>query len=194
MIRRQAIVGLAALSMVSCNAASAPEIPGLDPNDEVELVEVDPAPSDDLYVWTHAVQVGDLPVMNVGHPTAQFLEDAARVEEDSEDYVCIGDASESVGCSVEDPEAPSISGMTFGGPDVMAWSWVFLPVDAVAVSFIDQEDRTTWQRPFDRIVIFPDPVEGGSDDVVCACQLDAMSEDGELIISVDVDSVSYIDD
>jgi hypothetical protein len=61
MFRRLPIVVLILLSLVACTGSSAPEIPGLDPNEEVELVVVEPAPSDDFYVWTHAVQVGDLP-------------------------------------------------------------------------------------------------------------------------------------
>ena len=79
MIRREAIVGLVLLSMVACTESSAPEIPGLDPTEEVELVEVEPGPSDDSFVWSHALQVEDLPPVNVGHPTSEFLEDAARV-------------------------------------------------------------------------------------------------------------------
>jgi hypothetical protein len=130
-------------------------------------------------------------VINIGHPTAQFLEDAARVGEDPEDYLCFGDASGSGGCSVQDSEAPSISGMTFCGPDVMAWSWVFVPDDAVAVRFTDQDGETSWQRPLEGTVIFP--VTGDDSDVICDCQLDAIGEDGEVTISVDVDSSSYID-
>ena len=61
MIRREAIVGLILVSMVACTESSAPEIPGLDPSEEVELVEKEPAPSDDSFVWTHAVQVGHYP-------------------------------------------------------------------------------------------------------------------------------------
>jgi hypothetical protein len=66
-------------------------------------------------------------------------------------------------------------------------------VGLLNLRFIDQDGRTPWQRPFDRIVIFPDTVEGGIDDVDCACQLDAIGEDGEVILSVDVDSLSYVD-
>jgi hypothetical protein len=192
MIRRQAIVGLVLVSMVACTESSAPEIPGLDPNQEVELVEVEPAPSDDSFVWTHAVQVGDLPQLNVGHPTDQFLEDAARVGDDPEDYLCFGDASGSSGCSVEDPEDPSITGLTFGGPDVLAWSWDFVPDEAVAVRFIDQDGATSWQRPIEATVIFPDTVE--EPDGPCPCRFDAIGETGDVISSVDVESSTYIDD
>jgi fermentation-respiration switch protein FrsA (DUF1100 family) len=189
---RLAFLVLVVLQLVACTGSSAPEIPGLNPNEEVELVEVEAAPSDDLYVWTHAVRVGDLPQLNVGHPTAQFLEDAARVGENPEDYLCFGDASGSGGCSIEDPEAPSITGLTFGGPDVMAWSWDFVPDDAVAVRLIDQDGVTSWQRPLEGMVIFPDTVE--DPDGHCPCRLDAIGEDGGVIISVDVDSSSYIGD
>ena len=172
--------------MVACSESSAPDIPGLDPSEEVELVEVEPAPSDDSFVWTHAVQVGELPQLNVGHPTAQFLEDAARVGDDPEDYLCFGDASGSSECSVEDPDDPSITGLTFGEPDVMAWSWAFVPDDAAAVRFIDQDGATSWQGPLEATVIFPDIVQ--DPDGRCSCRFDAIGENGEVISSVDVDS------
>ncbi|MGH8949633.1 MAG: hypothetical protein ACRDXF_12295 [Acidimicrobiia bacterium] len=193
MTGRPAIVQVVVLLLVACAGSSASEIPGLGPAEEVELVEVEPAPSDDVYVWTHAVQVEDLPPVNVGRPTARFLEDAARVGDDPEDYLCFGDASGSGGCSVEDPGVPSISGMTFGGPEVRAWAWDFVPDDAVAVRFIDQDGETFWQRPVEGTVIFPDTVESGVDGD-CDCRLDAIAEDGEVIISVDVDASIYIDD
>jgi hypothetical protein len=165
---------------------------GLGPNEEVTLVEVEPAPSDDLYVWTHGVRVEGLPQLNFGHPTARFLEDAARDGEDPEDYLCFGDASGSGGCSIEDPEDPSITGLTFGGADVLAWSWDFVPDGAVAVRFIDQDGVTSWQRPLDGTVILPDTMD--DPDADCLCRLDAIGDDGEVIISVDVESSSYIDD
>ena len=192
MIRREVIVGLILVSMVACTESSAPEIPGLDPSEEVELVEKEPAPSDDSFVWTHAVQVGHLPQLNVGHPTAQFLADAARVGDDPEDYLCFGDASGSSGCSVENSEDPSITGLTFGGPDVMAWSWDFVPDDAVAVRFIDHDGVTSWQRPVEGTVIFPGTVE--DPDGSCPCRLDAIGENGDVISSVDVTSSTYIED
>jgi hypothetical protein len=189
---RLAFLGLVVLQLVACTGSSTPEIPGLNPNDEVELVEVEPAPSDDFYVWSHAVRVGHLPQLNVGHPTVRFLEDAARVGEGPEDYLCFGDASGAGGCSIEDPETPSITGLTLGGPDVMAWSWDFVPDDAIAVRFIDQDGGTSWQRPLEGMVIFPDTVEDL--DGHCSCRLDAIGGDGGVIISVDVDSSSNIDD
>ncbi len=192
MIRRKAIVGLVLVSTMACSESSAPDIPGLDPNQEVEVVEAEPPPNDDSFVWTHAVQVGDLPQLNIGHPTAQFLEDAARVEDDPNDYVCFGEVSGSAACEVEDPGNPSITGLTFGRPGVMAWSWVFVPDDAVAVRFIDQDAETTWQRPVERMVVFPDTVE--DPDGSCPCRFDAIGANGALISSVDIDSSIYIDD
>jgi hypothetical protein len=184
-------VALAVLLLVACNESSDSPIPGLEPGDEVELVEVEPAPSDDSFVWSHALQVEDLPAVSVGHPTAKFLEDAGRVDDDPEDYLCFGDASGSSGCSVADPGNPSITGLTFGDPDVMAWSWVFVPDDVVAVRFIDPVGETSWQRPYEGTVIFRDTVE--DPDGNCPCRLDAIGEEGEVIISVDMDSLSYLD-
>ena len=188
---RPSFLALVVVQLVACTSSSASEIPGLDPDEELRVVEVEPAPSDDFYVWTHGVQVEDLPQLNVGHPTAQFLEDAARVGEDPEDYLCFGDASGSGSCSIEDPDHPSITGLTFGGPDVIAWSWDFIPDDAVAVRFIDQDGVTSWQRPFEGTVIFPDTVE--DPDGRCPCRLDAIGEDGEVLVSVDLKSFSYVD-
>lgn len=111
--------------------------------------------------------------------------------EDPEDYLCLGDVSGGGACSIEDPEAPSITGHGFGGPDVMSWSWVFVPGDAVAVRFVDQDGGISWQRPLEGMVIFPDTVEDPDGD--CPCRLDAIGEDGGVIISVDVDSSAYID-
>jgi len=114
-IRATGVV-LTLLLLTACNGSSQPAIPGLDPNEEVELVEVEPDPNDDSFVWSYALQVEDLPPLNFGHPTSEFLEDAARVGDDPEDYLCFGDASGSTGCSIEDPQGPSISGLTFGAP------------------------------------------------------------------------------
>jgi hypothetical protein len=52
MSRRAMIAVLALILLASCSGSSEPEIPGLDPNDEVELVEMEPEPRDDSYVWT----------------------------------------------------------------------------------------------------------------------------------------------
>ena len=76
----------------------------------------------------------------------------------------------------------------------MAWSWNFVPDGAAAVRFTDQTGQTSWQRPVERMVIFPDTVDDSGDSVVdCACRLDAIAEDGGVIISVDVDLSAYID-
>jgi hypothetical protein len=188
MSHRQAILALVALQLMACTGSSAPEIPDLDPNEEIELVEVEPDPGDESFDWSYALQVEGLPAVNFGHPTAQFLQDAARVDDDPDDYLC----NSGGGCDIEDPEQPSIAGLNFGGPDVLAWSWVFLPDDAVAVRFTDPDGRTTWQRPLDRIVIFPDTFEGGVNDVVCACQLDAIDAEGDVILSVSIETGSYV--
>ena len=47
-------------SLVACSGDSVPEIPGLDPNDDVELVEMEADPSES-FVWSHALRVEDLP-------------------------------------------------------------------------------------------------------------------------------------
>jgi len=61
MSRRAVLVVLALFLLAACSGSSEPAIPGLDPGDEVELVEVEPDPSDDSFVWSHALQVEDLP-------------------------------------------------------------------------------------------------------------------------------------
>jgi hypothetical protein len=167
------------------------DVPGLDPADEIELIEVEPDPSSDSYIWTTAYQVEELPKLNVGHPTAEFLEDAARVDEDPEMYICVGDASGSGGCSVEDPATPSLSGITFGGPDVLAWSWDFVPEDTVAVRFIDQDGAVSWQRPLDRTVIFPNTVPADP-EATCACHFEALDADGGVVAAVDLATSSYV--
>jgi hypothetical protein len=185
-------VGPIALILVLVAAAcgdAQSEIPGLDPADEISIVEVEPDPDDDSFDWSTAYQVGDLPKLNVGHPSAQFLEDAARVDADPEDYVCLGDASGGGSCDVDDPSSPSISGITFGGPWVMAWSWGFVPEDAVAVRFVGPKSEAMWQRPIDRTVIFPNPDPEGSSQT-CVCRLDAIDADGSVILSVDLETLS----
>ena len=168
------------------------DIPGLDPDAEIEIVEVEPDPSNESYVWTHAVHVDGLPPMNVGHPTSDFLEDAHRVGDDPDNYLCTAIGG-SGGCEVEDPNRPSIAGLTGGDPDIVAWQWYFVPDDATAVTFTDQDGRTTWQRPLERMVIFPDTVEDDPDGD-CPCRLDAVDRDGAVIASVDNRSGSYIDE
>jgi hypothetical protein len=191
MSRRAIGVVLAPFLLAACNGSPEPAIPGLDPSQEVEVVEVEPDPGDDSFVWVQAVQVEDLPTVNVGHPTADFLEDAAREPPDPELYLCVSSGG-SPECDGENPGGGTLIGMTFGRPDVMAWSWLFVPDDAAAVRFTDQDGATSWQRPFERTVIFPDTVE--DPDGRCLCRLDAIGEDGDVISSVDVDSSTYIDD
>ena len=186
-----ALVALCALVASTCSDRGA-AIPGLDPNDEVELVEIEPAPGDESYVWAHAYELEGAPPVNVGHPTAEFLEAGARVEDDPSLYLCFGDERGVAGvCEVEDPDRPAIVGLTFGTSDVHAWTWAFVPEEVAAVQFTDQEGRTTWQRPRDRVVIFPDTVEADSDGD-CACQLDAMTADGAVIDSFDLETSSSL--
>ena len=165
----------------------------MDPVDEVPLVEVGPDPDSDSFLWNHAYQVGDLPTVNVGHPTPEFLEAAHRVDEDPEDLLCLGDAGGSGGCEVEDATNPSISGIGFGGPDIRAWSWSFVPDDVAAVRFTDQNGQILWQRPLDRLVIFPDTPDDNPDGR-CSCRLDAINADGAVVVSVDIATGSYLDD
>lgn len=174
----------------SGTAGEEPAIPGLDPGDELPLVESEPSPGNDGLVWVRSYEVGDLPQVDVGHASAQLLEDAHREDGDPEDFFCHGSGG-SVGCDVEDPEHPAVTGLTFGSPEVEAWSWAFVPVGTAAVRFTDEGGRVTWQRPRDRLVIFPgDP---GDADGVCACRFDALDEEGAVIASVDLSTSSYIE-
>jgi hypothetical protein len=191
-------VVVAAMLLSSCvdrvdGEVSAADIPGLDPSEEIALVEVEPSASDGAFIWSRAYEVEGLPPVNVGHVTPEFLEDAHRQDDDPEAYQCLGDASGSSSCGVEDDVRPVISGLTFGGVEVEAWSWQFVPVDAVAIRYTDGDGQSFWQRPQDRLVIFPVTVAGDS-DVHCSCRLDAIDIDGGVIVSVDGESSSYMDD
>lgn len=114
---------------------------------------MEPEPGDGSFEWTRGLQVGDLPTVNVGNPTEDFLADAHREDAVPGDVVFLG-SSGSVGCGQDDLDRASIAGLTFGGPDVAAWSWTFSPEDAAAVRFVDHDGRRSWQRPVDGIVIF----------------------------------------
>jgi hypothetical protein len=170
--------------------ASAVDIPGLDPEEEIELVEIEAAASDDSYIWLRAFEVEGLAPVNVGHVTPEFLEAAHRLDDDPEAYQCLGNSG-SGSCEVEDDERPALGGLTFGGPDTKAWTWQFVPDDAVAIRFTDQDGRTSWQRPQDRLVIFP---VADNLDADCACRLDAIDIDGAVIASVDIVTSSYTND
>lgn len=95
------------------------------------------------------------------------------------------------GCNPEDAQQPAVSGLTFGGPAVQAWAWPFVPQEAVAVRFTDQEGRTSWQRPIERVVVFPDPTNRDSGGE-CRCRLDAIDSNGEVIASVDLHEMAYL--
>lgn len=178
---------VAGLVLAGCGGADTAVVPGLDPADEIALVEVDPEPADESFDWTMGLQVGDLPAVSVGHPTEVFMADAHREDGDPEDLICVG-SSGSIGCAPDDTAAPALHGITFGGPDVEAWAWSFVPADATVVRFTDQDGATSWQRPVDGTVVFPDTSSGN-----CECRLDALDEAGEVVASVDVATSSFVD-
>jgi hypothetical protein len=171
-------------------------IPGLAAADEVPLVQTEPDPSTDSFTWSDAYVVEDLPKLNVGQPTAEFMEDAARDPDEASLLVCMGDASGSAGCGELASTEPDIGGVNFGGPDTRAWSWNKVPEEAAAVQFTDQDGTQTWQRPADslvRFVMLPDTIpddQGG----LCPCRFDAIDSDGDVIASVDIRTGEYIDE
>lgn len=169
---------------------SVSAIPGLADADEVPLIETDPDLSDASFTWSHAYAVGNLGPINVGQPTPEFMADAHRDAEGADELVCIGSGG-SGGCGALDSPGLEIMGLTYGGSDVLAWAWVGVPDQAVAVQFTDQNGRTTWQRAADRLVIFPDTVDDDPDGV-CPCRFDAIDADGVVIASVDLQTGTYI--
>lgn len=88
---------------------------------------------------------------------------------------------------------PPSPGLTFGGPDVRAFAWAFVPEQAAAVQFTDRNGQTVWQRPANRLVVFPDTIDNNADGV-CPCRFDAIDSEGSVIASVDLQTASYIDD
>jgi hypothetical protein len=167
-------------------------IPGLADADEVPLIEIEPDPSDASFVWSHAYEVGDLGPINVGEPTPEFMADAHRDAEGADELVCIG-SDGSAGCGALDSPGPELMGLTYGGSDVLAWAWVGVPDQAVAVQFTDQNGTATWQRAADHLVIFPDTVDDDPDGD-CPCRFDAIDADGVVIASVDLQTGTYIND
>ena len=167
-------------------------IPGLAEAKEVPLIETEPDPSDTLFIWSHAYEVGDLAPINVGQPTPEFMADAHRDAEGADELVCIGSGG-SAGCGPLDSPRPELMGLTSGGSDVLAWAWVGVPDQAVAVQFTDQDGTATWQRAADSLVIFPDTVDDDPDGV-CPCRFDAIDADGVVIASVDLQTGTYIND
>lgn len=184
--RRISLAVLVCLILAACSggepADAAPHIPGLAPGDEVELVEAEPENDSRDLTWTTGLQVEGLPVLSIGLPTEQFLEDAARAGEVPEDYFCQG-GNGGYGC--DEAGVSTVTGHTFGGPDVLAWTWTFVPEDTAAVRFTDQKRNTFWQRPVHGMVVFPDTnVENALDDAVgpeCFCTFEALDVDGEVI-------------
>jgi len=169
---------------------SVDAIPGLAEADEVPLIETEPDPSDDSFNWTHAYEVGGVPPINLGEPTpewmADFMADAHREVDEADHWVCLGAG----GCDVVNDSGPNVTGLNFGGPDVLAWAWLGVPDQAVAVQFTDQNGTATWQRPIDHLVIFPDTIEGDLDKD-CPCRFDAIDADGAVITSVDIQTLTY---
>lgn len=169
---------------VGCGADDTGPVPGLAEADEVPLVDTtaDPNPA---FVWSGAYKAGDLPPLEVGRPSAQFMEDAHRDPAEADELVCFG-ASGGYGCEpaldARDGQ-PLVSGANFGGPNVLAWVWLDVPEETAAVQLTDQSGATVWQRPIDRVVILPANV---APDGECACRLDALDRDGETIASVDL--------
>lgn len=195
MYRRIVVISLVLLPVLiaACGRGESTEPPpGLDPGEEIVLVEVDPAPSDDFLIWESAYQVDGLPVVNVGRVTPEFLESAGRQGDDPEDYECVGDSSGSSGCGIDEGE-PALSGITFGGSEIRAWSWQFIPEEAIVVRFTDQEGKTRWQRPQSRLVIFPNTVDNDMDGNCPDCRLDAIDNDGNVIGSASVDTFASTD-
>ena len=170
-------------------------IPGLAEANEVPLVRTEPDPGDAAFIWSHTYVVGDLPPVNVGQPTPEFMADANREADEADELVCIGGGG-GAGCGALDSPEPEIMGLTNGGPDVLAWAWIGVPNQAVAVQFIDQDGTATWQRNVDRpvrLVIFPDTIVDDPDGD-CPCRFDAIDSDGVVIASVDLQTGTYVTD
>jgi hypothetical protein len=188
------LLAAAVLSLPACGGDHIDPIPGLDEAAEVPLIEAEPDSSDASFNWTHAYRVGDLPPLNVGQPTADFMADAHRDPEGAANLVCM-EAGGGGGCSLLNSADPAVGGETYGGPDIRAWSWTGVPAEAVAVQFTDQDGTVTWQRPASeyRLVIFPDTVANDPDGE-CSCRFDAIDADGAVISSVDIRTLTYVDD
>ena len=135
-------------------------------------------PSAGSCTWSHAYLFGDMPQINVGQPSPELMEDAARDPAEARELVCIGDGSGSGGGGELDSLEPDIWGVTFSGPDVRAWAWSNVPDQAVAVQFTDQEGTATWQRPVRlvRLVVFPDTIVDDL-DAYCPCRFDAIDSE-----------------
>jgi hypothetical protein len=168
-------------------------IPGLAEVDEVPLIEIQPDPSDDSYTWTHAYRAGELPPINVGQPTPEFMAAGARDPESADGFVCLG-SDGSVGCGTLDSPAPQVMGLTYGGADNRAWAWIDVPDEAVAVRFTDQNGISTWQRAAHRLVIFPDTIDDDPDGECPSCRFEAIDVDGAVIAMVDIETGTFIND
>jgi hypothetical protein len=170
---------------------AVPAIPGLASANEVQLVELQPDPSDDSYTWSHAYRVGELPPINVGQPTPESMAAAARDPASADAWVCLGSGG-SVGCGELDGPGPEVIELTYGGADIRAWAWVDVPDGAVAVQFTDQNGNATWQRSATRLVIFPHTIDGEPDGGCPSCRFEAIDSDGVVIATVDIETGTLI--
>ncbi|MGA7273040.1 MAG: hypothetical protein WB239_18370, partial [Acidimicrobiia bacterium] len=66
------------------------------------------------------------------------------------------------------------------------------PEEAVAVRLTDQDGTVGWQRPAGRVVVFPYSIDDDSAGG-CPCRLDAVDSNGEVVASVDLEQMRYID-
>ena len=150
-------------------------IPGLTGENEIELTEIDPSPSDDNYLWDRAYSIEGVERVNVGRAGPGFL--AAAHRDPGEEWRCSG-ANGGYGCADARDPRPDVGGFTGGGPGVRAWTWSNVPVQAAVVAFTEPDGRVTWQRPADQFVMFLDTVNSD-----CGCQMDAFDVGGKLIVS-----------
>ncbi len=153
-------------------------IPGLTAENEIELIEIDPSPSDESFSWDWAYSIEGIDRVDVGRPGPDFWAAAGR--EPGEEMRCSG-ANGGYGCSLVRDPLPDVGGQNAGGLGVLAWSWANVPTQAAVVVFTEPDGRVTWQRPSNRFVMFLDAV--GND---CGCRMDAYDAGGVLIGSAHV--------
>ena len=158
-------------------------IPGLTAENEIELIEIDPSPSDEYFYWDSAYSIEGIDRVDVGRTGPGFWAAAGR--DSTEEWRCANiptlDSGRGGGCAPVDDPRPDVGGQNAGGLDVLAWSWANVPPDAVVVVFTEPDGRVTWQRPSNQFVIFLDAV---GDD--CGCRMDAYDTAGNLIESANV--------
>ncbi len=157
-------------------------IPGLTAENEIELIEIDPSPSDTSFFWDWAYSIEGIDRVDVGRTGPGFWAAAGR--DSSEEWRCANvpfpNGGRGGGCWPVDDPRPDVGGQSAGGLDVLAWTWANVPSQAVVVVFTEPDGRITWQRPANQFVIFLDAV--GND---CGCRMDAYDSGGVLIESAD---------